>query len=134
MALRSRTTTPPEAVVSIIGPEMMVEGNCHTRGTLRIEGEVLGNVTAGKGVYVGAGARVQGHLQTQDAVIAGVVEGVIHAASRLELHATARIEGDIVSRRIRIDEGATLNGQVNIVNTDAAPGYTLPAAEGADLG
>lgn len=121
MALRTRSTPASEPVVSIIGPEMVVEGHCHTRGSLRIEGEVLGDVTAGKGVYIGAGARVRGHLQTQDAVIAGTLEGVVHAASRLELHATAQIEGDIVTRRIRIDEGAVLNGQVKIVSGAPSP-------------
>jgi cytoskeletal protein CcmA (bactofilin family) len=120
MALRNRTATPPESIVSIIGPEMVVEGNCHTRGSLRVEGEVLGNISAGKGIYLGASGRVQGAIETQDAVIAGTLQGSIHAASRLELHATAQIDGDIVTRRIRIDEGASLNGQVKIVQSAPA--------------
>ena len=39
---RGQEATPPEAVISIIGPGMRVVGDCETAGTLRIEGAVEG--------------------------------------------------------------------------------------------
>ena len=41
---RSANLAPPETVISIIGPGMQVIGECHTDGTIRIEGTVQGTV------------------------------------------------------------------------------------------
>ena len=87
---RAGNGTPPETVISIIGPGMKVIGNCETDGTIRIEGTVQGSVHAGKAVVVGKDGMVDGDIVTQDAVISGRVIGKLVAESRLEylLHNT----------------------------------------------
>lgn len=89
---------------------MVVTGDCETEGTVRIEGRVEGDVRAGKAVVVGKDGEVKGQIVTQDAVLAGRVEGAVHAASRLEVQATARIDGEVRARRMQLEEGAELNG------------------------
>lgn len=106
--------TPPESVISIIGPGMRVVGECQTDGTLRIEGTIEGSVRAGKAVVVGKEGRVEGDVHTQDAVISGQVVGTLVAESRLELQATCRIEGEVRARRMQLEEGAILNGTVQM--------------------
>lgn len=106
--------TSPESVISIIGPGMRVVGDLETDGTVRIEGRVDGNVRAGKAVVLGKEGSVQGTIQTQDAVISGRLIGTLTADSRLELQATSRIEGDVYARRLHLEEGAILNGTVNM--------------------
>jgi cytoskeletal protein CcmA (bactofilin family) len=101
-------------VISIIGPGMRVIGDCETEGTLRIEGIVEGTVRAGKAVVVGKDGVVLGDITTQDAVIGGRVTGTVVAESRLELQATCLIEGEIRARRIKLDEGGTVNGKVHM--------------------
>ena len=107
---RKSNGTPPDAVISIIGPGMKVVGDCHTDGTVRIEGTVEGSVSAGKAVVVGKEGVVDGDVSTQDAVISGQVRGTVRAESRLELQATSRIEGEVRARRMQLEEGAILNG------------------------
>jgi cytoskeletal protein CcmA (bactofilin family) len=111
---RSSNGAPPETVISIIGPGMEVIGACHTDGTIRIEGTVQGTVRAGKAVVVGRDGLVDGEVFTQDAVISGRVRGTLVAESRLELQATCRIEGDVRARRMQLEEGAMLNGTVQM--------------------
>jgi cytoskeletal protein CcmA (bactofilin family) len=111
---RAGNGSPPESVISIIGPGMKVVGDCQTDGTIRIEGTVSGSIQAGKAVVVGREATVDGDITTQDAVIAGAVHGTLVAASRLELQATSRIEGDVRARRMHLEEGAILNGTVQM--------------------
>jgi len=108
------TTTPPEAVISIIGVGMTLVGDTDTDGSLRIEGTVRGSVRAGKSVVVGRDGLVDGSVFTQDAVIAGRVSGGIHAESRLELQATSEVSGEIVAPRMQVEEGAKVQGQVAI--------------------
>lgn len=101
---------PADGVISIIGPGMHVVGDLVTDGTLRIEGRVEGSVQAGKAVVVGKDGSVEGRIRTQDAVISGTVHGDLVAESRLEVHATAQIHGEVQALRMQLEEGAVLNG------------------------
>ncbi|HEX6939255.1 MAG TPA: polymer-forming cytoskeletal protein [Longimicrobiales bacterium] len=118
-----------EGVISIIGPGMRVVGDCVTEGTLRVEGTIEGTVEAGKAVVVGKDGVVLGDIATQDAVIGGRVVGTIVAESRLELQATCVIEGEVRARRIKLDEGGRVNG--NIQTGDMAAGKAEPAPKRA---
>lgn len=117
--------SPPESVISIIGPGMKVVGDCETDGTIRIEGTVEGSVKAGKAVVVGKDGLVNGDVTTQDAVISGRITGTVSADSRLEVQSTARIEGEVRARRMQLEEGAVLNGTVNMGQT----GSVAPPSE-----
>ncbi len=101
-------------VVSIIGPGMKVVGDCTSDGTIRVEGQVEGSVKAAKSVVIGKEGVVLGDVVTQDAIVAGRVNGSISADSRIELQATCRIQGDIRSRRIKLDEGGQVDGQLHM--------------------
>ena len=109
--------TPPDSVISIIGPGMTVVGDCATDGTIRIEGRVEGSVRAGKAVVIGKEGVVDGDVSTQDAVVSGTVTGTLVAASRLEIQATARIDGEVRAKRMQLEEGAVLNGTVKMGET-----------------
>jgi cytoskeletal protein CcmA (bactofilin family) len=126
---RGGNGAPPETVISIIGPGMQVIGECSTDGTIRIEGTVQGTVRAGKAVVVGKDGAVDGDVFTQDAVISGRIKGMLIAESRLELQATCRIEGEVRARRMQLEEGAILNGTVQMgENFRDAPAVPASAA------
>ena len=132
MSKENQTVQPPrDGVISIIGPGMRVIGDCETEGTLRIEGSVEGTVRAGKAVVIGKDGSVHGDVFTQDAVIGGSVKGTILAESRLELQATCLIEGEIRARRIKLDEGGRVNGNVYTGDVTAAPAAAKPEAASA---
>ena len=113
-AMKERNNMNAETAISIVGPGMKIVGDCITDGTVRIEGRVEGAVRAGKAVVVGKDGTVEGNIETQDAVVSGVVNGTINAESRLELQATCRIEGEVYARRMQLEEGAILNGRVHM--------------------
>ncbi|HSR42738.1 MAG TPA: polymer-forming cytoskeletal protein [Longimicrobiales bacterium] len=115
---KDESGTPPEAVISIIGPGMKVVGDCESDGTIRIEGRVEGSVKAAKAVVLGKDGLVDGDIVTQDAVVAGSIEGTLTAESRLELQASARIQGEVRARRMQLEEGARLDGKVLVGELD----------------
>lgn len=134
MAKEAPITQPArDGVISIIGPGMRVIGDCETEGTLRIEGRIEGNARAGKAVVVGKDAVVHGDIFTQDAVIGGRVSGTVVAQSRLELQASCIIEGEVRSRRIKLEEGGQVNGSMKTGEdaADAAPGPGRPGSGAA---
>ena len=111
---RDRQSTPQstDAVISIIGPGMKVVGDLVTEGTVRVEGLVEGGIQAGKAVVIGKDGCVIGDVRTQDAVLSGRMEGTLIVESRLEIHSSAEVHGDIRARRLQLEEGAILNGTV----------------------
>ena len=130
-------------VVSIIGPGMKIVGDCSSDGTIRVEGRVEGSVSAGKSVVVGREGEVIGDIRTQDAIVAGSVNGSVVAESRVELQATCRIKGDIQSRRVKLDEGGQVDGRLHMgvrtgdsgkarrTSEDGAPRNEVPTATAA---
>ncbi len=114
MARDRNGSTSPDTVISIIAAGMKVTGDCDTDGTLRIEGSVEGTVRAGKAIVIGREGVVDGHVHTQDAVISGRVTGTVTAESRLEVQATARIDGEVRALRMQLEEGAELNGSLTM--------------------
>jgi cytoskeletal protein CcmA (bactofilin family) len=101
-------------VVSIIGPGMKITGDCVSDGTIRVEGSIEGSVRAAKSVVVGKDGLVVGDVTTQDAIIAGRVSGSVSAESRVELQSSCRIEGDIRSRRVKLEEGGQVDGALHM--------------------
>lgn len=108
-------------VISIIGPGMQVHGDCVAEGTVRVEGEVRGTLYAGKAVVVGKEGKVYGEINTHDAVISGAVDGTITAASRLEIQASAVVDGQIRTRRMQLEEGAVMNAEVEMGEVSLDP-------------
>ena len=108
---RRRTDQIP---FSIIASDMTVVGDLETEGVVRIEGRVKGTVRVGSQILVAQGATIEADLHTQEAVVAGTVNGAIHASDRVELQATAVVAGDIYTARIAIVEGAKVTGEVKM--------------------
>lgn len=117
-----------ESSMSIIGPGMRIVGDLSTAGTVRVEGTIEGTIQAGKAVVIGKEGEVIGDVITQDAVIGGRVRGTVVAESRLELQATAQIEGQISARaqHLVLEEGCRFNGQVQMLGDE--PQRALPAS------
>jgi len=109
---RDSAGTPPESVISIIGPGMTVVGDLTTDGPLRIEGRVEGSVRVGHTLVIGKDGVVVGDVRAEDAVVSGTIDGSLTASSRIEVHATAKVEGDLRARSMQLDEGAVLNGSL----------------------
>lgn len=116
-----------EGVISIVGSGMRVIGDCEAEGTLRIEGRVEGTVRAGKAVVVGKDGVIVGDINTQDAVIGGRVNGTVTAESRLELQATCVVDGEIRARRIQLEEGGRVNGNVQTGEISAESPKEIPS-------
>jgi cytoskeletal protein CcmA (bactofilin family) len=93
---------------------MTMEGDSETDGSLRIEGTIRGNVRAGKSVVIGKGGLIEGSIYAQKAVIAGRVLGSVYAESHLELHSTSQISGEIQARRMSVEDGAAVQGQMAV--------------------
>jgi cytoskeletal protein CcmA (bactofilin family) len=77
-----------------------------TRGDCDIDGPAT---LAESGLWTGV-------LRASDVIVAGRVEGDVIAAGRVEIAGTARISGSITGHSIAVEEGAVIEGEINVVS------------------
>ena len=99
---------------SILGAGSHFTGTIKVQGTLRVEGEFDGEVECKETLEVGKSGVVRANLNVKDAVIAGKVFGNINASSRIELQAGSHLEGDVITKRLVIDEGVFFEGNCSM--------------------
>ena len=119
-----------EGSISFLASDVEVDGDVTSRGSVRIDGRVNGGVRAGGTVLVGTDGVVRGDLSAANAVVAGRVEGCVVVENRTELQGTARIDGEMRTAVLRLDDGAILNGTVSM-ESDGEAGDRGEASAGS---
>lgn len=116
-------------ITTILGKGCVVNGDFTVKQSARIDGEILGDVYVGGTLIMGTGARIDGNIEADEAIIGGDVVGNIQAQNKVELTVTAKVIGDITTNVIVIDENAIFQGRCNM-NQDA-PQRKNPAVKRA---
>ncbi len=96
------------AVPSIIGPEMVIQGNFRSGGELHVEGTIEGDINV-RSLIVGKDAVLKGAIVADKVKVCGEVTGSIRAGDVM-LAATARVTGDVHHDILSIEPGASLDG------------------------
>jgi cytoskeletal protein CcmA (bactofilin family) len=109
-----QTPMPAERVTSILGQDIAWKGNLSGIGGVRIEGAFEGEIALRGLLVIGATGRVTcPHLRANVVIIAGAVRGDI-TAEKVEIRATGRVWGDVVTAAFATEEGAFLRGQIRM--------------------
>jgi cytoskeletal protein CcmA (bactofilin family) len=98
-------------VLTIIGQGTMIKGEIVSKGTVRIEGDVSGQVKSTDSIVVQESGRVKADLTAAQVIISGEVHGNIYAHERLEILSGGKVIGDITSPRIAMAEGVLFEGK-----------------------
>jgi cytoskeletal protein CcmA (bactofilin family) len=97
-------------IETIIGPETRFEGEIQSNGTLRIDGVVYGGITYAEEVIVGETGEVKGDVNAKNVIVLGTVTGNINASDSIEMLPECRVNGDIKTTHLSIDEGVIFEG------------------------
>ncbi|MDR2398637.1 MAG: polymer-forming cytoskeletal protein [Spirochaetaceae bacterium] len=103
---------------TIIGPGTQVHGTIETAGFTRIDGSIQGDVSVRGRVAIGEKARLKSNLRGTSITVGGVIYGNVIATERLVILSTGLILGDIITRRIQVDEGCLIHGKVRVCHND----------------
>jgi cytoskeletal protein CcmA (bactofilin family) len=107
-----------DKIESFIGINSEFKGDITIPGTLRIDGKLTGKVTAGW-IIVGDQASVKGELSATGIVVGGRIEGILRADDIVELKSSARLDGDIFSKKLIVVEGSIFMGKSFAYGDDA---------------
>ncbi len=121
---------PTERVTSVLGTGIAWKGRLSGSGGLRIEGTFEGDINLRGLLVVGETGRVTSEtIQANTVVIAGAVRGNI-TAEKIEIRATGRVWGDVVTAAFATEEGAFLRGQITMeekVDLGSLPPEPVPS-------
>lgn len=104
---------------TVIGPGTEIEGNVRTTESLRIDGKIKGEIHA-ESVVIGEHGVVLGDINGTRITIAGKVKGNVASSQILELLPTGHVLGDIRSHKLVISDGATFEGNCQMMKSDGA--------------
>ncbi len=96
--------------VSIISGGVKLEGNLFSEGNVRIDGTVVGNVSVNGSLTVGENAHMQGEIKASSITMGGKIEGKVIASEILRLESKSVLKGDLITRKLIIEEGAVFEG------------------------
>ncbi|MBN1112541.1 MAG: polymer-forming cytoskeletal protein, partial [Bacteroidales bacterium] len=93
-------------VINQICIETEIQGNIITKGDIRIDGVLTGNLTTTGKLVLGETGRIHGEVFCTTGHISGTIEGKINNKEVLSLKSTASIVGDINTDKLAIEPGA----------------------------
>lgn len=92
----------------------VIEGEVRSDSNVRIDGRVKGTINVRGRLIVGASGLVEGDVNCQSSDIEGTVNGKIACQDLLTLKATAKLTGDIHTKKLSIEPGAVFTGNCNM--------------------
>jgi cytoskeletal protein CcmA (bactofilin family) len=101
---------------TFIGAETVFVGDIRGAGQFVVAGEVHGNGELAGGLNLSASGVWIGHIQAQQAVIAGRIEGALMVQDKLEIGFCAVIHGKVSARTIAIAKGAIVDGEIEVTS------------------
>jgi cytoskeletal protein CcmA (bactofilin family) len=99
---------------TVIASGIVIDGNLQSEASVRIDGKVVGRVSAKGAVELGPSGSVASDVEGQRVSVAGAVAGNVRATERVDLLAGARLTGDVRAPRLTIADGATFRGKVEM--------------------
>lgn len=99
---------------TFVGKSTVLTGNVKIHGSIRIDGEIHGNIAVSETLISGNESFIKGDTTCQTAIIAGRIEGNISAQGVVELQSGANIIGDITCASLVIDKNCFFDGKCNM--------------------
>ena len=97
--------------VTIVGQGAKLEGTVVSAGSLRIDGQVKGQINADGDVMLSPQSQVEADIRAQNVAIAGRFKGSIVVKGRAEIARGGRVDGNVTSKTLVVEDGAIFQGQ-----------------------
>jgi cytoskeletal protein CcmA (bactofilin family) len=95
----------------IIGSESSIKGDLISKGLVRMDGTIDGNINA-DWLIVGETGAVKGDVDLRGVVINGKIDGDIKSKETVDIKSKGIVEGDIEADWVMIGEAAMVKGDV----------------------
>lgn len=116
--------------IAYLGSDTVYEGKLTFKGTVRIEGKFTGDIISDGVLNIGKDAQVKGTLAVGELLLSGHFNGEVLVKRRTVIYSSGVFEGILQTPKLLTEEGAIIEGQVNMKNPGKIPVQTnRPALE-----
>jgi cytoskeletal protein CcmA (bactofilin family) len=114
-----------------IGKSVVIKGELNGSEDLTIEGQVEGTIQLRDNVLtIGPNGKIKAQIFAKAVIILGEVTGNVTASEKVDIRDNGSVDGDIISPRVAIAEGAHFRGSVDM-QRKGAPTPSAKAAAAA---
>jgi len=118
----------PAAITGRISTTMVIKGEITGQEDLFIDGDVQGRIRIDNGrITIGPNGRVTADIVAREITVQGHVKGNLHGSERVQIGQTGCARGNVITRRISVDDGAEIHGDVEIIPLETSvqePSFT----------
>ena len=112
-----------------IGKSVVIKGELNGSEDLTIEGHVEGTIQLRDHILtIGSNGRIKAQVFAKAVIVLGEVTGNVTASEKVDIRDNGSVDGDIVSPRVAIAEGAHFRGTVDMQRKGAAQGKPVATA------
>ena len=112
-----------------IGKSVVIKGELNGSEDLTIEGHVEGTIQLREHVLtIGPNGRIKAQVFAKSVIVLGEVTGNVTASDKVDIRDNGSVDGDIISPRVAIAEGAHFRGSVDMQRKGGAAQAAKPAA------
>lgn len=97
-------------IVTILAEDIEFDGELSFDDSLMIKGHFTGDIKARGNLYVDRDAFVEARVEANIVSLKGKVKGDVYAHTRVELFASAMVDGDITAPDVIMESGCRFNG------------------------
>ena len=95
---------------TILGPDANFEGKLTVKQSMRVDGQIKGELSSSETVTIGSSGSVEGDISAKDVIVGGKVTGRLTVQGKTVLEKTSTLNGDLKTTRLVVEEGAVFNG------------------------
>lgn len=119
---------PGERRTLVVGRGISVQGTVQDAERLVVEGTVEASMIHATELSIAPGGVFKGEVEVEDAEIAGTIDGTLTARSALIVRASGKVMGKARCRRLQVEDGGQLNGQIEMLTdgTRTEPSRVTP--------
>jgi cytoskeletal protein CcmA (bactofilin family) len=121
----SITPSAPIGFETVLGSSSVLEGKLKSDGNIRLDGIFKGTLEISGNVLVGENAKIDADIDAKNISIAGAVRGNV-SGNKVQLLRSARVWGDITATTITTEEGAFIEGKINMLGTKPVSPFDSP--------
>jgi len=110
--LKKGSGTPEQSeITAFLGKGTEFKGVLSFEGTIRVDGKVDGEVVSKDTLIGGDESLLQGEISIGTLICSGKIVGNVHAIQKVHLMAPAKIQGNIKTPKLIIEEGVIFDGK-----------------------
>jgi cytoskeletal protein CcmA (bactofilin family) len=121
MLIKKGSGSPEQSeITAFLGKGTEFKGVLSFEGTIRVDGKVDGEVASKDTLIGGEESLLQGEISVGTLICSGKIIGNVNASQKVHLLAPAKIQGNIKTPKLIIEEGVIFDGKCEMAGEQKA--------------